>query len=108
MFWQHAAEEETTEETALADTTPLKIGPECDLTGNEATTGQLTQESLEFAIKSFGDIGGKPVELVVKDAGGDAATAADKVRKMVEEDGVQVVFGPTTMKLTVIVMAEPL
>ena len=79
----------------LSDQSPLKIGLICDLTGNEATTGQLTKESLEFAIKYFGDIGGKKVELFVEDAGGDAAAAADKTRKMVEEDGVQVVFGPT-------------
>ena len=80
---------------ALSDQSPLKIGLICDLTGNEATTGQVTQEALEFAIKHFGDIGGKNVELVVEDAGGDAAAAADKTRKMVEEDGVHVVFGPT-------------
>ena len=88
--------DETTTAATPSDTSPIKVGLVCDQTGNEATTGEETIKALQFAIEYFGgQICGRDVELVIEDAQGDAATAADVTRKMVEEDGVSTVFGPT-------------
>jgi branched-chain amino acid transport system substrate-binding protein len=87
--------EETETEKVWTDTTPIKIGHICDLTGNEATTGEESSKALRFAVEKFGTICGRPVEIIEEDAKGDAATAADVARKLVEQDGVSAIFGPT-------------
>lgn len=85
--------ETTTEEVELE---PIKIGHIVDLTGNEATTGEAARDSLQFALDCFGGkIAGHPVEIIVKDAGGDAATAANLAQELVEKEEVVAIFGPT-------------
>lgn len=74
---------------------PIKIGHIVDLTGNEALTGAEASRALQFAVESFGDICGRPVQIVEGDAADSSATAGDLARKMVESDGVAAVFGPT-------------
>jgi branched-chain amino acid transport system substrate-binding protein len=59
-------------------------------------TGAQAKDALEFAVGSLGnEIAGRPVEIVVGDAQGDPSAAVDLARKMVEQDGVVAVFGPT-------------
>jgi branched-chain amino acid transport system substrate-binding protein len=74
----------------------LKIGHIVDLTGVEAMTGEEARRSLEFAVKWIGgSVAGRPIEIIVGDSQSTASVASDQARKMVEQDGVAVIFGPT-------------
>ncbi|MGM9606948.1 MAG: ABC transporter substrate-binding protein [Oscillospiraceae bacterium] len=77
---------------------PIKIGHLCDLTGNEASTGTLAQKSVDFAAKLIneqGGINGRAIEIVTEDCQSSASAAASAVRKLVENDGVVAIVGPT-------------
>jgi branched-chain amino acid transport system substrate-binding protein len=96
------AETTTTGEptTTLAPATgePIKIGHICDLTGIEATTGQNMKKSLELAFAAIGNrIGDRPVEIITEDAADDPAQALARAKKLVEQDKVVAVFGPTAI-----------
>jgi branched-chain amino acid transport system substrate-binding protein len=74
----------------------IKIGHICDLTGVEAMTGEVAKRALEFAVKSLGgQIAGRPVEIILGDAQGQPSVAVVVARKMVEQDQVAAIFGPT-------------
>ncbi len=100
-----ATETENTEEpddgaeAVVLDTeNPFLIGHIADLTGNEASTGSLAQKSVEFAaelINAAGGIDGREVQVITKDAQSNSATAADVARQLIEDDGVEVIVGPT-------------
>ena len=84
------------EDTPELSGEPIKIGHLTDLTGSEAMTGEEAKRSLEFAVKQLGGgIAGRPVEIVIGDAQGAADTAVDQAKKMVENDGVVAILGPT-------------
>ena len=100
--------DETTPDTTEPDTNeeepveltgePIKIGHIADLTGVEAMTGEQAVQGLDFAVKLIeanGGIAGRPIEIIVGDAQSNAATAADVARKLVENDGVVAILGPT-------------
>ncbi|MDR1573464.1 MAG: ABC transporter substrate-binding protein, partial [Clostridiales Family XIII bacterium] len=73
-----------------------KIGHIVDLTGVEAMTGEEARRSFEFAVKSIGGrIGDRPIEIVLGDAQSQSSVATDLARKMIEQDGVVAIFGPT-------------
>jgi branched-chain amino acid transport system substrate-binding protein len=75
---------------------PIKIGHIADLTGVEAMTGEVAKRALEYAVKSLGgQIAGRPIQIVVGDAQGQPSVAVDVARKMVEQDKVAAIFGPT-------------
>jgi branched-chain amino acid transport system substrate-binding protein len=75
---------------------PMKIGHIVDLTGAEAMVGDVMMKSLQFAVDSMGgQIAGRPVEVVIGDAQDQPAVAVDVARKMVEQDKVVAIFGPT-------------
>lgn len=77
-------------------TEPIKIGHIVDLVGTQAMTGEEARRALDFALKSVGgEIAGRPVEIIVGDAQDTTTGAVDAARKMVEEDGVVAIFGPT-------------
>lgn len=78
-----------------SDLGPIKIGHLCDLTGVEAMTGKEAQTAMDYAVKYIGEICGREIQVVHKDTQSDAAAAADAVRSLVEEDEVDVIFGPT-------------
>ena len=80
----------------VADGEPIKIGHIVDLTGVESSTGATAVQSFEFAVKYIGgQIGNRPIEIITKDAQSDSAIAADMARQLVEQDGVDIIFGPT-------------
>ncbi|MGI6072170.1 MAG: ABC transporter substrate-binding protein [Lachnospiraceae bacterium] len=84
----------STEEEVLLE--PIKIGHIVDLTGVEAMTGLEYQRAVQFTIESLGGkIGGHPVTIIEGDAQNTAATAAALAQKMVEEDEVIAILGPT-------------
>ncbi len=77
---------------------PIKIGHIADLTGNEASTGKLAQQAVDFAAKLInenGGINGRAVKIVTKDSMSTPATAVAMVRELVENEGVLAVVGPT-------------
>ncbi len=93
----------STDTTAATETTagpatgePMKIGHIVDLTGPEAMVGDVMVKSLQYAFDSTGgQIAGRPVEIIIGDAQGQPAVAVDVARKMVEQDKVVAIFGPT-------------
>lgn len=75
---------------------PIKIGHIVDLTGVEAMTGEEYKRAVEFAVESLGgQIAGHPVEIIIGDAQNQSSVAVDVARKMVENDGVVAILGPT-------------
>jgi branched-chain amino acid transport system substrate-binding protein len=86
----------STETTVAATGEPIKIGHIVDLTGAEAMVGANFQKSLEYAVKAIGgQIAGRPIEIVIGDAQNQPSVAVDLARKMVEQDKVVAIFGPT-------------
>ena len=88
---------ETTGTTAAAfNTEPVKIGHIVNLTGPEAMIGAGQQKAFDAAFAAIGGkINGKPVEVVTGDAQGSDSAAVDVARKMVEQDKVVAIVGPT-------------
>ena len=78
-----------------ADTSPIKIGHLCDLTGVEAMTGQQAQEAMDNAVKYVGEICGRQIEVYHQDTKSDASAAVDAARTLVETYDVDVIFGPS-------------
>jgi branched-chain amino acid transport system substrate-binding protein len=77
---------------------PIKIGHIADLTGVEATTGQNMAKSLELAFAAINDrIGDRPVEIITEDAADDPNQALARAKKLVEQDKVVAIFGPTAI-----------
>ena len=57
--------------------------------------GQGQAKVLEEAFKQMGPIDGRTVQVITEDAQGEAASAVDAARKLVENDHVVAIFGPT-------------
>jgi branched-chain amino acid transport system substrate-binding protein len=75
---------------------PIRIGHIVDLTGFEATVGKYFKQGLEYAFDSVGNqVAGRPIEVIVEDSRSDTQGALDAVKKLVESDGVDIIFGPT-------------
>lgn len=77
---------------------PIKIGHIADLTGVEANTGIQAVTGMDFAVKMInanGGINGRPVEIYTEDAQSQADVAASVARKLIENDGVVAIVGPT-------------
>ncbi len=91
-----ATPEATPEPTPEVPKEPIKIGHIVDLVGTQAMTGQEAERALNFALKAMGgEIAGRPVEIITADAQDSSTGAVDAARKLVNEDGVDVIFGPT-------------
>ncbi len=76
---------------------PIKLGF-CDtLTGTYAANGKNTLIGCQLAVEQInakGGVLGRPVQLLVEDStSGDAGTAVQKTRKLIDRDGVQFVIG---------------
>jgi branched-chain amino acid transport system substrate-binding protein len=89
----------TTAITTTAQPTPqgiIKIGHIRPLTGNLAMSSNLMVQAFDFAFQQIGyQVAGKQIQIVVGDSKGDSATALDVARKMVENDKVALLVGPT-------------
>ncbi len=75
----------------------VKIGCLLDTTGPMGPNGVRLLNGARLAvdeINAAGGVLGKQVELIEEDGATDPATGFDKVKKMVEIDGVQVIAGP--------------
>ncbi len=75
---------------------PVKIGAPLPLTGPAAPLGQHSLWGTQAALKIIegkGGIAGRPVQLLVEDDGGRPADAVKIMRKMILQDGVDVIIG---------------
>jgi branched-chain amino acid transport system substrate-binding protein len=74
---------------------PIRVGVILPLTGAAAAVGPEVQMGIEFAFAQVGnEIAGRPVEIIFEDETDDPAQAVARARKLVEEDGVDVIIGP--------------
>ncbi|PVB62411.1 ABC transporter substrate-binding protein [Labrenzia sp. 011] len=79
---------------ALADDT-IKFGAIATLEGPFAVLGQEGIRGVELAIEEFGgEVAGKKIELMVGSSNAQPDTAVAAARKLVEQDGAQIVIGP--------------
>ena len=75
---------------------PLKVGFYGALTGNFASSGKDTLNGFTLFLKGItSTAGGRRIAVVVEDTGGDPNTALAKGRKLVEQDKVDLLVGPT-------------
>jgi branched-chain amino acid transport system substrate-binding protein len=83
---------------------PVKIGFDDTLTGTYAANGKNTLIGCQLALEQInasGGILGRPVELLVEDStSGDAGTAVQKARKLIERDRVSFIIGNVNSALS--------
>lgn len=82
--------------TARAQTasTPLKIGMVTSLSGPFAALGESMKAGMQLFLKeSGGVIAGRPVELIVEDDQAKPDEGVRKFRKLIAQDGVEIVCG---------------
>ncbi len=75
----------------------VKIGVVMDLSGDLAAMGTRMLNGAKLAVEEInaaGGVLGKPVELVAEDGKTDPAAGLERVKKLIEIDGVQVIVGP--------------
>ena len=90
--------------TTLAPTTTLppatggtiKIGHIRPISGVMATTSDRMLKAFDFAFEQVSyQVANKNIEIIIGDSMGDPSTAVEVARKMVEQDGVAMIVGPT-------------
>jgi branched-chain amino acid transport system substrate-binding protein len=75
---------------------PFKLGFYGAMTGNFASSGKDTFSGLTLFLKGINyTTGGRKIEVIVEDTSGDPNTALAKARKLVEQDKVDLLVGPT-------------
>ncbi|HXZ47894.1 MAG TPA: ABC transporter substrate-binding protein [Usitatibacter sp.] len=76
---------------------PVKMGLDNPLTGTYAALGKNELAGCEYGVEQInkaGGILGRPVQLIVEDStSGDAGTAVQKARKLIDRDGVEFLLG---------------
>jgi branched-chain amino acid transport system substrate-binding protein len=80
-----------------AEEKTIKIGIVLELTGDLGFMGENMLNGARMAVEEInaaGGVLGKPVELVEEDGATDPDQGFDRVKKLVEVDGVQVIVGP--------------
>ncbi|MGW0820094.1 ABC transporter substrate-binding protein [Streptomyces sp. NPDC002845] len=90
--------------SAISDTQdggdgPLRIGLIVPLTGPVSTTGKALRNGFELGVKKVNDAGGvngRKVEYIVVNDAGDPATSTQLARRLVQRDGVSMLFGTIT------------
>jgi branched-chain amino acid transport system substrate-binding protein len=90
--------------TTLAPTTTLppatggtiKIGHIRPISGVMATTSDRMIKAFDFAFEQVGyQVANKNIEIIIGDSKGDPSAAVEVARKMVEQDQVDMIVGPT-------------
>jgi len=88
---------------------PIKVGSFLAVTGGASFLGDPEKKTLEMyvdAINADGGINGQPVELVLYDSGTSAKQALTFVKRLIEQDEVDVIVGGTTTGETMAVIKE--
>ncbi len=82
-----------------AQTAPIRIGAFLSVTGPAAFLGDPEQKTLELYVEKLnaaGGVLGRKLELVAYDSGGDAEKARGFVKRLIEQDKVDVLVGGST------------
>ena len=77
----------------------VKVGAVLDVTGPNAPLGEpekLTLEMMEKQINENGGINGKDLEIIIYDTAGDESECVTLVTKLIEQDNVVAIIGPTS------------
>ncbi len=86
---------------------PLKIGLLLNFSDGPAGKADERRKSFELAIKHVNDAGGvlgKPVQVVIGDSTLDPEIAAEEARRMIENEGVHTIVGPSSSANTLVVV----
>jgi branched-chain amino acid transport system substrate-binding protein len=75
-------------------TGPIKVGHIYDETGAEAIVGSLFKQAIEYVFTNA-SVAGRPIQLIEADSKSTIEGAVEAARKLVEQDKVDVIFGPT-------------
>jgi branched-chain amino acid transport system substrate-binding protein len=79
----------------VAQAKPLKLGVLLPLSGPFEALGNYTREGLELYLKEHNDqLGGRRVDIVYGDDTNNPAVGLTQLRRMVEQDHVDLLFGP--------------
>src|SRR5215218_7535938 len=77
---------------------PIKIGSPYNLTGSYASIDNPAANGSKLAVKEINEAGGvlgRPLEIIIEDGRSDVPTISSVAKKLVEEDGVNVMAGLT-------------
>jgi branched-chain amino acid transport system substrate-binding protein len=81
---------------AATNLPPFKVGVYGALTGNNAASGQDTINGFNLYMKDINSMaGGRQIQVISEDTAGDPNNALGKARKLIEQDKVDVLVGPT-------------
>lgn len=86
---------------------PIRIGALFAVTGPASFLGEPEKNTLEMLVKETnakGGIGGRKVDLVVYDTQGDVTKAVQLANKLIKNDKVSVIVGPSTTGETMAVI----
>jgi branched-chain amino acid transport system substrate-binding protein len=82
---------------------PIKIGSFLSVTGPASFLGDPEQKTLEMYVEKInkeGGVLGRPLQLVIYDDGGDAAKANTFVKRLIDDDKVDLIIGGSTTATT--------
>ena len=77
---------------------PIKIGSPYNLTGGYASIDNPAANGSKLAVKEINEAGGvlgRPLQIIIEDGRSDVPTITSVAKKLVEEDGVNVMVGLT-------------
>jgi branched-chain amino acid transport system substrate-binding protein len=90
---------------AIAQQKPLRIGLLIPTSGVFAAPGKYMQEGLELYLNEHDNtLAGRKVEVTVADSQGNPAVGVTKIRELVEQDHVDLVFGPLSAAVGVAIV----
>jgi ABC-type branched-subunit amino acid transport system substrate-binding protein len=81
---------------------PIKVGIATDLTGAIGYAGNANANIAKLVVKEINDKGGvlgRPLELYIEDTASNESVAVANVRKLIQRDKVDVVFGGITSSM---------
>lgn len=84
---------------ARASRAPIRIGWVTILTGPSSAPGHGYQRGMEFAVAQInakGGVGGRPLEIVVRDSAGDPAKAVNAITELASREKVDLLWGPSS------------
>jgi len=87
---------------------PIKLGALLSVSGPAAFLGGPEARTLEMAVEELnakGGLGGRPVQLLVKDTGGSPEKAVSFAKQLIDEEQVFAIIGPSTSGETMAVKA---
>src|SRR5438876_5288189 len=82
--------------------TPIKVGIATDLTGAIGYAGNANANTAKLVMKEINGLGGvlgRPLELHIEDTASNESVAVANVRKLIQRDKVDVVFGGITSSM---------